>query len=70
MISLHVVGKLKTWIGGTEAEFLDKILSVSRLEVSVNNVYITTKFQPTFARGGGGGEVKAYGCGVYGGGEL
>jgi hypothetical protein len=35
--------------------FLGIILRVLRLEVSVNNVYITNQFQPTFARGEGGG---------------
>jgi hypothetical protein len=31
--------------------FLGIILRVLRLEVSVNNIYITNKFQTTFARG-------------------
>jgi hypothetical protein len=30
------------------------ILRVLRLEVSVNNVYISNQFQTTFAQGGGG----------------
>ncbi len=39
--------------------FLDIILRVLRLEVSVCNVYITNQFQITSARGGGGGGVKS-----------
>jgi hypothetical protein len=34
--------------------FLDIILRVLRLEVSIYNVYITNKFQTTFAQGGRG----------------
>jgi hypothetical protein len=37
--------------------FLDIILRVHRLEVSVYNVYITNQFPTTFARGRGGGWV-------------
>jgi hypothetical protein len=36
--------------------FYGIILGVPRLEVSIYNVYITNKFQTTFARGGGGGD--------------
>jgi hypothetical protein len=40
--------------------FLGVTLRVLKLEVSVNNVYITNQFQTTFAQGGrvGGGESK------------
>ncbi len=37
--------------------FLDIILRVLRLEVSVYNVYITNQFQNTFAQGGGGRKI-------------
>jgi hypothetical protein len=42
-------------IGTISFRFLGIILRVLRLEVSVYNVYITNKFQTTFAQGGGGG---------------
>jgi hypothetical protein len=42
------------------SRLLDIILRVLRLEVSVYNVYITNRFQTTFAQGeGGGGVVKS-----------
>jgi hypothetical protein len=37
-------------------KFLGTSFRVLRLEVSVNNVYITNQFQTTFAQGGRGGE--------------
>jgi hypothetical protein len=40
--------------------FLDIILRVLRLKVSVYNVYITNQFQPTFAQVGGGRGSKIY----------
>ncbi len=36
--------------------FLGLILRVLRLEVSVDNVYITNQFQTNLLQGGGGGE--------------
>ncbi len=41
--------------------FLGITLRVLRLEVSVNNVYITNQFQPTFAQGGQGGKIRSRG---------
>jgi hypothetical protein len=46
----------------TEAEFMGMYnflevsghLRVIRVEISVNNIYITNQFQPTFPQGGGG----------------
>ncbi len=36
------------------SRFLDLIVRVLRLEVSIYNVYISDQLQTTFARGGGG----------------